>query len=61
MIYLIIYFFNVNDKFEITEIFHDYEDLFSPSIYCKVKTSYNDIFILDAFYRSDEENVLKFD
>ena len=50
----------VNEKFEIIERYHEYDDLFSPSIFCKVKTTNNDIFILGAFYRSpnssDEEN-----
>ena len=45
----------VNERFEIIERYHEYEDLFSPSIFCKVKT-----IILGAFYRSpnfsDEEN-----
>ena len=50
----------INDKFEIIERFHDYESLFSPCIFCKIKTTDNNTFILGAIYRSpnssDEEN-----
>ena len=42
----------INENFEIIERFSEYEQLFSPCIFCKVKTTTNSTFILGVIYRS---------
>lgn len=42
----------LNNSFEIVKRFDEYEDTFSPSIFCKIKTSANNTFTLGVLYRS---------
>ena len=42
----------INNKFEIIERFSDLERLFSPCIFCKIKTTADSTFILGVIYRS---------
>ena len=53
----------INNTFEIIERYNNYEDIFSPSIFCKVKASTvsDDMFTLGVIYRSPNSSHIEND
>ena len=51
----------IKDDYEIIERFTDVENIFSPSIYCKIKSKSNELFIIGVVYRSPNSSSLEND
>ena len=53
----------INNTFEIIERYNNYEDIFSPSIFCKIKPSTisDDMFTLGVIYRSPNSSHIEND